>query len=90
MQGGVEIHLRDCVELRPEADDELTRVVQIKALWSEPTQARTRMLAFCTRFYRLQVPLSHAWDLGTGKKATLSPKCNCQHKLLAGSASSGV
>lgn len=56
-QGGVEVRVGDFVELSPMAGDDCTRLVQVKALWSEPTQARQRMLARCLRFYRPAVLL---------------------------------
>ena len=55
VQGGVVIRVGGFVELSPEPGEDFTRLVQLKALWSEPTQARPRMLACCSRFYRAQV-----------------------------------
>ena len=57
LQGGVVIRVGAFVELSPEPGEDFTRLVQLRALWSEPTQARSRMLAFCRRFYRAQVLL---------------------------------
>ena len=45
----------DFVELSPVPGEDLNRLVQVAALWSEPTQARHRMLASCHRFYRASV-----------------------------------
>ena len=49
------VNVGDYVELRPVPGEELNRLVQVAALWSEPTQARHRMLASCHRFYRASV-----------------------------------
>ncbi|KAL0040637.1 hypothetical protein WJX79_000270 [Trebouxia sp. C0005] len=51
-RGGVVVEVGDFVELSPVPGEDLTRLVQVAALWSEPTQARQRMLASCHRFYR--------------------------------------
>lgn len=49
------VEVGDFVELSPVPGEDLTRLVQVAALWSEPTQARQRMLASCHRFYRASV-----------------------------------
>jgi len=54
-QGGVVVKVGDFVELSPVPGEDLNRLVQVAALWSEPTQARQRMLASCHRFYRASV-----------------------------------
>ena len=54
-QGGVEVRVGDFVELSPMPGDDFTRLVQVKALWSEPTQGPHRLLACCHRFYRAPV-----------------------------------
>ena len=54
-QGGVVVKVGDFVELSPVPGEELNRLVQVAALWSEPTQARQCMLASCHRFYRASV-----------------------------------
>ncbi|KAL0028399.1 hypothetical protein WJX77_003852 [Trebouxia sp. C0004] len=51
-RGGVVVRVGDFVELSPVPGEDLNRLVQVAALWSEPTQARQRMLASCHRFYR--------------------------------------
>lgn len=51
-RGGVEVRVGDFVELSPMPGDDFTRLVQVKALWSEPTQGPHRLLACCHRFYR--------------------------------------
>ncbi|KAL0056193.1 hypothetical protein WJX82_008598 [Trebouxia sp. C0006] len=51
-RGGMVVKVGDFVELSPVPGEELNRLVQVAALWSEPTQARQRMLASCHRFYR--------------------------------------
>ena len=49
------VKVGDFVELSPVPGEDLNRLVQVAALWSEPTQARHRMLASCHRFYRASV-----------------------------------
>lgn len=44
----------DCVEVSHLGDD-TTHLLQLKALWSEPTQTRTRMQALGQYFYRAEV-----------------------------------
>lgn len=51
----------DCVEVSHLGDDS-THLLQLKALWSEPTQTRSRMQALGQYFYRAEVamiPSSH-------------------------------
>ena len=49
------VKVGDFAELSPVPGEDLNRLVQVAALWSEPTQARQRMLASCHRFYRASV-----------------------------------
>ena len=90
-QGGVEVRVGEFVELSPMPGDDFTRLVQVKALWSEPTQARHRLLACCQRFYRAPVgtithpmhAVSHSWLLScllAGLSLCLLP----EHQLFGG------
>lgn len=53
----MEVKVGDCVEVGHLGDD-ATRLLQLKALWSEPTQTRSRMQALGQYFYRAEVAIS--------------------------------
>jgi len=75
------VKVGDFVELSPVPGEELNRLVQVAALWSEPTQARQRMLASCHRFYRASVCLklllmhSELWLWALTRPASQPERC---------------
>ena len=56
IQGGMKVKVGDCVEVSHLGDDS-THLLQLKALWSEPTQTRPRMQALGQYFYRAEVAM---------------------------------
>lgn len=52
----MEVKVGDCVEVKHLGDD-ATHLLQLKALWSEPTQTRSRMQALGQYFYRAEVAM---------------------------------
>ncbi|KAK9823735.1 hypothetical protein WJX72_005024 [[Myrmecia] bisecta] len=55
VKGSLEIGLGDDIEVQAPPGEDLTRIMQIEALWAEtPVDGRQRMLARCRRYYRPQ------------------------------------
>ena len=52
----MEVQVGHCVEVKHLGDDS-THLLQLKALWSEPTQTRPRMQALGQYFYRAEVAI---------------------------------